>query len=153
MEGPPPTYKQVIDSDFIHAGGNSVYRNTTIPVNQYNTNNLFNRIRIEKEKYYFLKDFTNYNLLPVSVKADIRLYAKHLGVDLNKHPYLIKYVISCILEELPGGWQEHLDKDGNVFYQNNILRETTWLHPMEQFYKDLIYTKINIKKSNKCWFW
>ena len=78
MEGPPPSYKQVIDSDFINAGGNSVCRNTTIPVNQYNTNNLFNRIRIEKEKYYFLKDFTNYNLLPVSVKADIRLYAKHM---------------------------------------------------------------------------
>ena len=53
LEGPPPSYKQVIDSDFINAGGNSVYRNTTIPVNQYNTNNLFNRIRIEKEKYYF----------------------------------------------------------------------------------------------------
>ena len=93
-----------------------------------------------------LNDFTE------KEKEDILDYGIYLGVDLNKYSFCLKYVISSINSKLPKGWKEYLTNEGDIYYYNNKLDESTWYHPLDNYYKEVIKSKIKEykKKSKIC---
>jgi len=80
----------------------------------------------------------------VRVKADasqIIDYAKYIGVDPLKEPWLLKVAEEGLLAALPDGWSEHEDQDGNIFYFCADSNQSTWTHPLDNFYKAKVLTE------------
>tara|TARA_B100000925_G_scaffold37058_1_gene24305 strand:- start:1446 stop:1913 length:468 start_codon:yes stop_codon:yes gene_type:complete len=150
----PPTYQEVLNSKMVESSQSIQYNTNVQPINNtyaynYNQNNLYTRLRCKKETYTNFTSVQSYNQIPSLQKRDIQLYGRELGVNLEKHPRLIKYVISAIIEPVPSNWEERVDTKGNIYFQNNTILETSWTHPCHNYYRDKIFTKKYNKK--KCW--
>lgn len=86
-------------------------------------------------------------------QKEIFKFANYLNCDLKKYPFCLKYIISCMAEDLPSSWKEFTDNDGNIYYYNKDLKTSTWEHPLDDYYRKLIKKKIKKhKKKNKSYF-
>ena len=93
------------------------------------------------------------NLFTAQEQKEIIEFANYLNCDLKKYPFCLKYIISCMAEDLPSSWKEFTDNDGNIYYYNKDLNVTTWEHPLDDYYRKLIKKKIKKhKKKNKSYF-
>lgn len=50
--------------------------------------------------------------------TEIIEYARFLGIDPVKEPQLLHMAEEGLFAPLPGGWTEHKDAEGNIFYYN-----------------------------------
>ena len=145
----PPSYTLAMETDY-HS--QIAYRQQVEPVEpiniHYNLSNLYTNLRSKKDYYNNLLYVNSFKDIPSSDKELIKMYGKYLGVNLRKYPYLLKYVLSSIIEPLPSNWEECVDYEGNIYYLNKTLSETKWRHPCEDHYKTTIKNKI---KETKCW--
>ena len=113
----PPPYKDAIG--FNNIQNNATYNTQVQPVPKQirpNLANLQTRMKVKKEDYrqfLHIRDFIN---IPIQYRKYIKDYGKRLGVNLRKHPTLLRYVISFILESVPEGWSENLDKNGIIYF-------------------------------------
>tara|TARA_B100001093_G_scaffold468101_1_gene487801 strand:+ start:1337 stop:1816 length:480 start_codon:yes stop_codon:yes gene_type:complete len=115
--------------------------------NMYNLNNIYTRVRSKRDFYSRFISVSLFSQIPHVYKRDLQLFARELGISLEKHPHLIKYIIAAIIEPLPLNWSENIDSNGNIYYSNNTINETSWTHPCDNYYKDIMYSKITIKKN------
>jgi len=70
--------------------------------------------------------------------ADIREYGKTLGVDPDSDGDLHWLVQEAFAAELPQSWTEHHDKDGRVYFYNQLTQVSSWSHPTDSVFRELI---------------
>ena len=114
----------------------------------YNMTNLYANLRSRKDYYAQYLAISSFNNLPCSEVSYIRGFGKYLGVNLNKRPYLLKYVIAAIIEPLPPNWDECIDEKGDIYYSNKTTQENHWRHPCDEHYKSIIKEKLKNKKKS-----
>lgn len=119
--------------------------------NNLNFNDLVTSARYNRDalqNYITISSFTHFP----NNKHRLLLYdyGKLLNVNLMKYPKLMKYVLTAILEKTPEDWNEIIDDNGCIYYQNKILYETSRVHPMTKYYYDLIQEKKKRIKKKSC---
>ena len=128
----------------------SVYLN--MGYNNWDLEDFITNIRYNRDvfmNYITISSFVNF---PNNEhKPLIYNYGKLLNVNLKKYPQLLKYVLIAIIEKVPEDWVEKIDTNGCIYYENKHLYETTRIHPMTNYYQELIREKKkNIKKKKSC---
>jgi len=71
-------------------------------------------------------------------EADLREYGKTLGVDVEEDADLLWLVHEAFIASLPPSWTEYYDEDGRVYFYNQVTKESSWSHPMDKVFKELI---------------
>eukprot|EP00931_Biecheleriopsis_adriatica_P065893 TRINITY_DN40346_c0_g1_i1.p1 TRINITY_DN40346_c0_g1~~TRINITY_DN40346_c0_g1_i1.p1 ORF type:complete len:349 (-),score=60.41 TRINITY_DN40346_c0_g1_i1:48-1031(-) len=71
-------------------------------------------------------------------EADFLQYSQTLGVDLTQHGDLLWAVQEAFNAPLPMSWTEHTDDEGRVYFFNESSNQSTWEHPMDQVYRELL---------------
>eukprot|EP00435_Cladocopium_sp_Y103_P034479 s143_g8.t3 len=70
-------------------------------------------------------------------EGDFREFAKSLGVDAEDGDLL--WVAKEAFEApLPSGWSEHLDPEGRVYFFSQVTQQSSWSHPMDDVFRELI---------------
>eukprot|EP01050_Picozoa_sp_SAG11_P001676 SAG11_NODE_75_length_18024_cov_5.885356_23_plen_351_part_00 len=73
---------------------------------------------------------------------DLVDFAKFLKVDVAKEPHLLTIVAEAHDAPLPEDWFEVNDPaTGNVYYSNRKTLATTWDHPLDRYYKNLLFVE------------
>jgi hypothetical protein len=64
-------------------------------------------------------------------------YAKFLGMNIqdDRDKELLWIAKEAMAAALPAGWTQHEDKDGFVFFYNAATEQSTYEHPMDDFYR------------------
>lgn len=65
-------------------------------------------------------------------------YARYLGIQPEEDAALMHIAREAIVAEVPHGWEEHTDDDGNPFYFNVKEDRSIWEHPCDAHYRDLV---------------
>ena len=89
-------------------------------------------------------DFTSAILCPIHVynmQEDVTEYAKFLGMDVDADAHLLWIAKEAMEAPLPEGWTQHEDKDGFVYFYNTGTQQSTYEHPMDEFYRK-VYAKV-----------
>mmetsp|Transcript_56815 Transcript_56815/g.122852 ORF Transcript_56815/g.122852 Transcript_56815/m.122852 type:complete len:343 (+) Transcript_56815:74-1102(+) len=69
---------------------------------------------------------------------DIRAYAKSIGIDVDVNADLLWVVQEALVADLPRNWTEHEDEEGRIYFFNEVTQESSWLHPMDLLYKEVV---------------
>lgn len=77
---------------------------------------------------------------------ELLAYSKSLGADLRE-PDMAWLVREAFDSALPSSWTEHVDAEGRVYFHNQVTNESTWLHPMDEVYKQLISTILSVRST------
>mmetsp|Transcript_8622 Transcript_8622/g.23170 ORF Transcript_8622/g.23170 Transcript_8622/m.23170 type:complete len:932 (-) Transcript_8622:52-2847(-) len=72
---------------------------------------------------------------------DIVDCARNLGMNMEEDIDLLWVAEECIRAPLPKGWTESRDPQGQIFYFNQIKKESAWVHPADDYYKR-VYNQI-----------
>ena len=81
-------------------------------------------------------------------KYDLLNFGYYLNVDILKYPFCLKYILACMSENLPTYLEEHKTDDGDIYFHNKKLDISTWHHPLDEYYRDLIKVKLKEYKKN-----
>ncbi len=65
-------------------------------------------------------------------------YARYLGIEPHEDDALMHIAREAVVAELPPGWEEHTDDDGNPFYFNEKEDRSIWEHPCDAHYRNLV---------------
>lgn len=68
---------------------------------------------------------------------DLCEYGLILGADLQE-PDMDWVVREAFEAPLPQSWTEHEDSEGRVYFYSQVTEESTWAHPMDGVYRELI---------------
>lgn len=71
-------------------------------------------------------------------EADLLQYSQTLGVDLQQHSDLLWVVQEAFNAPLPLSWTEYTDDEGRVYFFNQSSSQSTWEHPMDSVYRELL---------------
>ncbi len=112
-------------------------------LNRINTVKNTQKIQVIPNSRNKLSDF-----LP-NEQEELYDYGIYLDIDILKYPFCLKYVIEAINCPLPEHWSENNDSKGNIFFYNKKLNESSWEHPMDFYYRNLIKEKKEEYKRNK----
>merc|ERR1740138_1812133 len=83
---------------------------------------------------------------PAAEDNDLLEYAESLGADLSDAD--LAWVVGEAFEApLPIGWTEHIDADGRVYFFNQVNEASTWSHPMDGVYRELIDLIQSVKRE------
>ena len=75
--------------------------------------------------------------------SQVKEFGKYLGVDIDKHPYIIYTVWVALHAKLPPDWEIYETKDdGKIYFYNNLLKYSMWEHPLDECYRKIIKEKI-----------
>jgi hypothetical protein len=65
---------------------------------------------------------------------------REIGLDAAQHPELMWIAEDYFLAQLPDGWIEHPDAaSGKLYYFNPTLNRSQWQHPLEGYFRGLVY--------------
>ena len=87
--------------------------------------------------------------------AEIKRYAVHLGMDLDPDTgdatdvEFLWLAEEALTAPLPPNWSEHVDPEsesGGVYFFHAETRQSTWEHPMDDYYRQLYR---NLKKNKQ----
>eukprot|EP00929_Paragymnodinium_shiwhaense_P121678 TRINITY_DN9400_c0_g1_i5.p1 TRINITY_DN9400_c0_g1~~TRINITY_DN9400_c0_g1_i5.p1 ORF type:complete len:306 (+),score=55.54 TRINITY_DN9400_c0_g1_i5:96-1013(+) len=70
--------------------------------------------------------------------ADLYEYARTLGVEPADNDDLLWVVEEAFNAPLPSSWAEFADESGRVYYFHDATSKTTWEHPMDEVFRELI---------------
>ncbi|CAJ1416714.1 unnamed protein product [Effrenium voratum] len=84
------------------------------------------------------------HLLPPD--PDLSEYGRSLGADM-KDPDIAWVVQQAFHAPLPASWTEHVDDENRVYYYNYVTGESTWNHPMDSVYRELIALIQKLRRS------
>lgn len=70
-------------------------------------------------------------------QADLHEYGQSLGAD-PEDLELTWLVREAFEAPLPTSWTEHVDAEGRLYFFNQVSEESTWSHPMDAVYRELI---------------
>jgi hypothetical protein len=65
-------------------------------------------------------------------------YIKGLGIDPVKEEALLWIAEEAFHAALPPGWSEHKDDQGHMYFHNVTTNESTWMHPMDEIYREIV---------------
>ncbi|KFV92271.1 Centrosomal protein of 164 kDa, partial [Eurypyga helias] len=65
-------------------------------------------------------------------------YAREIGINPEKEPELLWLAKEGILALLPPEWKACRDKSGDIYYFNFTTGESTWDHPSDKRYRQLV---------------
>ncbi|XP_016836739.1 centrosomal protein of 164 kDa isoform X2 [Nasonia vitripennis] len=66
-------------------------------------------------------------------------YARRLGIDPDSEPYLLDLAREGLMAALPKGWTPvYNDAAKSFYYYQRSTNVTTWEHPLDAVYKDLV---------------
>lgn len=71
-------------------------------------------------------------------KIDLTEYGRSLGIDPEKDPDLMWLIKEAFGARLPSSWSEHTDPEGRVYFYNQVSHESSWSHPMDAIFRELI---------------
>ena len=108
----------------------------------------FSPARTQRNNYNYLIPEDN-DLIPEDSQEELNNFSNYLGFDLKKHPTFLHIVLEALKAPLPSGWREIKDDTtDNIYFYNRQLNLSTWEHPLDFYYKEII--KREIKKSKNC---
>lgn len=85
-----------------------------------------------------------------SVNPDLVEYGKTLGVsDLSEDSNVYWVVLEAFEAALPTGWTEYVDPCGRMYFFNQVTEESTWTHPMDCVYRELIGVILRVKGDER----
>eukprot|EP00434_Breviolum_minutum_P028838 symbB.v1.2.025507.t1/scaffold2452.1/size150514/8 len=70
-------------------------------------------------------------------EGDFKEYAKSLGID-DEDGDLLWVAKEAFQAPLPSGWSEHLDPEGRVYFFSQVTQQSSWSHPMDDVFRELI---------------
>jgi hypothetical protein len=77
-------------------------------------------------------------------------FAVFMEVDTAKETYLLTVVAEAISAPLPPDWIELEDAgSGQAYYCNQKTQQTTWEHPLDQYFKNLLFIERKNYKARK----
>eukprot|EP00933_Yihiella_yeosuensis_P077432 TRINITY_DN8787_c0_g2_i1.p1 TRINITY_DN8787_c0_g2~~TRINITY_DN8787_c0_g2_i1.p1 ORF type:complete len:408 (-),score=71.27 TRINITY_DN8787_c0_g2_i1:233-1456(-) len=76
-------------------------------------------------------------ILDPSQDKDLIEYSKTLGANLQD-PDMSWVVREAFDAPLPSSWSEHIDATERIYFFNQVTEESTWIHPMDDVYRELI---------------
>lgn len=66
-------------------------------------------------------------------------YARRLGIDPDTEPHLLELAREGLMAALPKGWSPcYHEASGAWYYYEAATGITTWEHPMDAVYKELV---------------
>mmetsp|Transcript_38644 Transcript_38644/g.86434 ORF Transcript_38644/g.86434 Transcript_38644/m.86434 type:complete len:305 (+) Transcript_38644:72-986(+) len=71
-------------------------------------------------------------------ESDLLQYSQALGIDLSQHADLVWVVEEAFNAPLPLSWTEYTDDEGRVYFFNQSSSQSTWEHPMDAVYRELL---------------
>eukprot|EP00927_Polykrikos_kofoidii_P026583 TRINITY_DN2363_c2_g1_i2.p1 TRINITY_DN2363_c2_g1~~TRINITY_DN2363_c2_g1_i2.p1 ORF type:complete len:319 (-),score=66.52 TRINITY_DN2363_c2_g1_i2:112-1068(-) len=76
---------------------------------------------------------------PAEEEADLCEYARTLGVDPDTDDQDLMWVVhQAFGASLPCSWAEFADDTGRVYYFHDASGKTTWEHPMDEVFRELV---------------
>jgi hypothetical protein len=74
--------------------------------------------------------------------AELAEFAEFMAVDIVKEAYLLGIVVEAMKAPLPEFWIECEDTTtGQIYYCNTQTRQTTWEHPLDKYFKNLLFVE------------
>ena len=128
------------------------YNQINYPIYKLDLTDFLTNVCYKQQYFLNYKTISSFHNLPHNDdKVLIYDYGTLLDVDLHKYPQLVKYVVSAIMEHIPIDWIIKIDDQGHIYYENNSLSETSKMHPMTDYYTNIIkLKKKSIKKKKSC---
>ncbi|KAM9369962.1 centrosomal protein of 164 kDa [Phaethornis superciliosus] len=71
-------------------------------------------------------------------EQEIQDFAREIGIDPEKEPELIWLAREGIVAPLPPNWRACQDITGDIYYFNFANGQSTWDHPCDEHYKQLV---------------
>eukprot|EP01052_Picozoa_sp_SAG31_P055144 SAG31_NODE_15065_length_772_cov_1.426449_1_plen_153_part_10 len=69
----------------------------------------------------------------------VQKYAHFLGIQPGPEDVALRWIAEeALAAQLPEGWSEHMDDDGNLYYYHLETEQSSWTHPLESHYKQLV---------------
>ena len=65
-------------------------------------------------------------------------YAIYIGIDPPAEAFLLWIAEDGIQAALPPNYTQHSDDKGEVYYYNSDNKESSWEHPMDDHYRQLV---------------
>ncbi|NXG69832.1 CE164 protein, partial [Baryphthengus martii] len=65
-------------------------------------------------------------------------YAREIGIDPEKEPELLWLAREGVIAPLPPNWKPCQDTAGDIYYFNFATRQSSWDHPCDECYKQLV---------------
>ena len=79
---------------------------------------------------------------------EIRDYAEFLGLNPDLDEEFLWIAEEALCAPLPGGWSEHFREEyGAVYYFNAHTKESSWNHPLEEYYRTLLESLKDLSKE------
>jgi hypothetical protein len=69
--------------------------------------------------------------------AEVYEFAKYLGMDPDEDRHLLWIAQQALNATLPAVWTEHKDEEGNTYYFNADTGESSWEHPLDDYFRKL----------------
>eukprot|EP00227_Mantoniella_beaufortii_P003457 CAMPEP_0197608380 /NCGR_PEP_ID=MMETSP1326-20131121/48950_1 /TAXON_ID=1155430 /ORGANISM="Genus nov. species nov., Strain RCC2288" /LENGTH=442 /DNA_ID=CAMNT_0043176573 /DNA_START=275 /DNA_END=1600 /DNA_ORIENTATION=+ len=79
--------------------------------------------------------------LPRPSGAEVADAARRLDIDLVFDADLLYIAEELLLSPVPPGWETHDDDQGRRYYSNKATIKTQWQHPMEEYYKGVVFMR------------
>mmetsp|Transcript_73540 Transcript_73540/g.207719 ORF Transcript_73540/g.207719 Transcript_73540/m.207719 type:complete len:270 (-) Transcript_73540:160-969(-) len=88
--------------------------------------------------------------VPASVEqyADLHEYGLNLGIDIDNDEDLIWAVQQAFNAPLPSSWTEYMDNNSRVYYVKEGSSQSTWEHPMDGIYRELLGLIKDVRTSS-----
>jgi len=65
-------------------------------------------------------------------------YVKGLNIDPIREADMLWIAEEAFNAPLPPGWSEHQDEQGRVYFHNGSSGESTWKHPMDDLFREIV---------------
>mmetsp|Transcript_44293 Transcript_44293/g.102313 ORF Transcript_44293/g.102313 Transcript_44293/m.102313 type:complete len:301 (+) Transcript_44293:3-905(+) len=80
---------------------------------------------------------------------DFQHYCRSLGVGgLLAHDADLMWVVQQAFQApLPRSWTEYVDDEGRVYFFNLVTEQSTWEHPLDGIYRELIEFIVQVRKA------
>jgi len=71
-------------------------------------------------------------------EVEFCMFGEKLGVDTTIEPHLRWLVEEAYSSPVPQGWRACDDEEGNTYYYHELTGETTWEHPTDKTYREVL---------------
>eukprot|EP00826_Nyctotherus_ovalis_P053365 TRINITY_DN6921_c0_g1_i1.p1 TRINITY_DN6921_c0_g1~~TRINITY_DN6921_c0_g1_i1.p1 ORF type:complete len:137 (+),score=24.30 TRINITY_DN6921_c0_g1_i1:156-566(+) len=81
-------------------------------------------------------------------EEEVGEYAAYLGINLRTDPEFLWIAREGLKASVPHPWRPCRTSEGDIYYFNFETNQSSWEHPLDQYYKDL-YKSEKEKKTLK----
>eukprot|EP00930_Biecheleria_cincta_P082493 TRINITY_DN72216_c0_g1_i1.p1 TRINITY_DN72216_c0_g1~~TRINITY_DN72216_c0_g1_i1.p1 ORF type:complete len:1544 (-),score=413.28 TRINITY_DN72216_c0_g1_i1:49-4611(-) len=78
-------------------------------------------------------------------------YVKSLDIDPIKEADMLWIAEEAFNASLPPAWTEHQDEQGRIYFHNTATGESTWRHPMDDLFKEIVEYQRRVVNTGGFW--